>query len=84
MSDPTPKQLLEKLVGKRVFLSTRCGTFNQQDGQIQQVFQDFFLFLTVDDRQQDNTPLRNWVWMSNVGIIRESPKVTAETIEIER
>lgn len=84
MSDPTPKQLLEKLVGKRALLSTCCGTFQQRDGVIQQVFNDFFLFITVDERHQDTTPIRNWVWMTNVGIVTESSKVAAENLEIER
>ena len=43
VADPTPKQLLEKLAGKRIILSTRCGTFSLTDGVIQQVFDDFEL-----------------------------------------
>lgn len=84
MSDPTPKQLLEKLVGKRALISTRCGSFQQRDGIIQQVFTDFFLFVTNDERHQDTTPIRNWVWMTNVGIVTEASKVASEQLEIER
>ncbi|RMF14165.1 MAG: hypothetical protein D6761_09880 [Candidatus Dadabacteria bacterium] len=84
MAEPTTKQLLEKLTGKRIFLSTRCGTFREQGGVIQQVFENFFLFHTVEERSQDETPIRNWVWVDNIGVITEAPRLAVEQLAIER
>ena len=84
MAEPTSKQLLEKLSGKRLFLSTRCGTLSEVDGIIQQVYSEFVLFLTKDERQQDDTSIRNWVWIDNIAVVTEAVNLKTEELEIER
>lgn len=81
--EPTPKDLLRKLAGKKVALSTRCGTFKETTGVIKEVFDKFFLFVTVDDRFVDLPPQRHWIFMENVGVISEETKV-GEEIPITR
>ncbi len=85
MADPSPKDLFKKLVGKPILLTTGCGTFVQANGTFKDVFDDFLLFLTRDDRLMDAPPTRNWILMTNVAIVTETPTIaTEEGIEIER
>lgn len=82
--DPTIKDLLKKLVGRKVALSTRCGTFRETVGVVKEVFEEFILFLTVDERAMDQTPMRHWILIRNLGVISEEPRVTAEELPIAR
>jgi hypothetical protein len=82
--DPTLKELLKKLAGRKVALSTRCGTFRQNVGVIKEVFDEFFLFLTIDERAMDQTPQRHWITTANIGVITEEPRLVTEELPITR
>jgi hypothetical protein len=82
--DPALKDLLKRLAGRKVALSTRCGTFRQTVGVVKEVFEDFFLFLTVEERAMDQTPQRHWITVANLGVITEEPRLTTEEIPITR
>lgn len=84
MAEPSTKDLLSKLSGKKVQLTTRCGSFQFRSGVIQQVFEGFFLFVTQDERLLGTEPVRNWVWSDNVALITEEPKVGAEDLAVTR
>jgi len=84
MPDPSRKDLLKKLSGKQVLLTTRCGTFDTKAGTVKEVFEGFFLFLTRDERAADAPPIRNWIWMENVAVLTESPRVETEDLPITR
>lgn len=84
MPDPTRKDLLKKLSGKKVFLTTRCGTFSHTSGTVKEVFDSFMLFATVDERFRDQPATRNWVWLDNVGVVTEDQMPQTEDMAITR
>lgn len=82
--DPTLKELLKRLAGRKVALSTRCGTFRETVGVIKEVFDEFLLFLTVDERSMDQTPQRHWITLTNLGVVSEEPRIAGEELPISR
>ena len=84
MADPTIKDLLRKLSGKKVQLSTRCGSFKQASGVIREVFDEFVLFTTQDERLADQPASRHWVWIANIGVLTEDNMVKTEEVVVSR
>lgn len=84
MADPMPKDLLRKLAGKKVYLSTRCGNLKQTGGVIREVFDAFMLFTTQDDRLADQPAVRHWIWLDNIGVLTEDNIVKTEEITVSR
>lgn len=82
MAEPTPRDLLRRLVGKKVYLSTRCGSLKQTAGVIREVFDAFFLFVTKDNRLADQQAVRHWVWIDNIGVLTEDSIVKTEEIAV--
>ncbi len=81
----TIKDLLLKLSGRKVELTTTDGRFNKETGFIKDVFEDFFTFVTVDDRFADREAVRHWIPFSSIGTISEyTKKGVPEKIDIER
>lgn len=75
--------LLKKLNGKRIELTTRCKSFENSVGVVKDVFDDFFMFMTSQN-PGDNYPVRNMVMFENIAIITQVPEVLVEDIKIER
>ena len=75
-------ELLKKIAGKRVQISTRCGTFHDEQGHIKDVFDDFFVFLTAGSSGAINQ--RNMIMFENIGVIRQLPEVETDEIQIVR
>ena len=75
--------LLKKLNGKRIELTTRCGTFQNAVGVVKDVFDDFFMFMTSQN-PGDNYPVRNMVMFENIGVVTQVPEIQTEAITIER
>lgn len=84
MADPTIKDLMRKLSGKKVMLSTRCGTFKQSPGIVREVFDDFVLFTTQDERLADQPAARHWVWIGNIGVLTEDNVLRSDEVEVTR
>ncbi len=75
-------ELLKKLAGKRVQLSTVCGTFREEDGRVKDVFDDFFVFMTTGGGS--TMTQRNMVMLENIGVVTQLPEVETEALEITR
>ncbi|GEM_PF-5062905 len=81
----TIKELLAKLSGRKVELTTLDGRFKKETGFIKDVFEDFFTFVTIDEKFADREVTRHWIPFSNIGTISEyNKKGSGEKIEIER
>ena len=80
------RELFRRLSGRRVELTTVCKTFERSTGQIKDVFDDFFLFITVHQQGQMVESTRHWVLQDAVTVLTEVPKLpdAAEEMEIER
>lgn len=84
MSEPTLRDLLKKLSGKKVVLTTRCGTLRQASGQIRDVFETFLLYTIQDERFVDQPATRHWILIDNLGVVTEDPVVKTDDIEVTR
>ncbi len=79
------RELYRRLIGRKVELSTVCGTFSKANGTIKEVFEDFLMFITTQEIGATQEQLRNWVLFDAVTVVTESPKaVVTEEIEITR
>ena len=79
------KDLLKKLVGRKVELTTLDGRFNKDTGFIKDVFDDFFTFVTIEEKFADREATRHWIPIRNIGTISEyNKKGVPEKLEIER
>lgn len=74
--------LLRKLNGKRIQLTTHCGLYREYQGQVKDVFDDFFIFMTAGSSGALNQ--KNMVMFENIAIIRQLPEVETEEIAIVR
>ena len=79
------KDLLRKLAGRKIELTTIDGRFHRETGFVKDVFEDFFTFVTIDEKFADRETIRHWIPFSNIGTISEYTKRgIPEKIEIER
>ncbi len=79
------KDLLKKLIGRKVELTTLDGRFNRDTGFVKDVFEDFFTFVTIEEKFADRETTRHWIPISNIGTISEyNKKGVQEKLEIER
>jgi hypothetical protein len=80
------RDLFRRLSGRRIELTTVCKTFDRNTGQVKDVFDDFFLFITIHQQGQMQESTRHWVLLDAVTVVTEVPKLpdAAEEMEIER
>ncbi len=79
------KDLLKKLSGRKIELTTMDGRFNKETGFVKDVFEDFFTFITIEEKFADRETTRHWIPIHNIGTISEyNKKGFPEKVEIER
>lgn len=78
------RELFRRLIGRKIELTTVCGTFSKATGQIKEVFDDFLMFLTARETPSGTEVNRHWVLFDAITVITEAPKVAAEDLQIER
>ena len=74
--------LLNKLSGKRIQLTSQCGLFREEQGIVKDVFDDFFIFLTPG--AQGTFSQRNMVMFNTISIITQLAEVEVDAIDIIR
>lgn len=77
------KELLKKFTGKTVMITTRCGTIKELNGQIKDVFDDFFILLTLDVGT-DRYSVRNFIPYDNLAVLTQLTEVGTEAMEVTR
>ena len=79
------RELFKRLTGRRVELTTLCKTFDKRAGSIKEVFEDFLLFITVNEQGVSTESTRHWILFDTISVMTEAPKPTLnEDIEITR
>lgn len=79
------RELFKRLTGRRVELTTLCKTFDKKAGSIKEVFEDFLLFITVNEQGLSTESTRHWILFDVISVMTEAPKpATEESIEITR
>jgi hypothetical protein len=80
------KELFRRLIGRKVEISTTCGTFRSTSGVIKEAFDDFLMFITSKEVGVNIEQARHWLLFEGITIITETakPTTTPEDIEITR
>ena len=79
-------ELLKKFSGKKIVVTTRCGLFRETTGMVKDVFDDFFVLYTLDERAGSGTSfsVRNMIMLENLAVITQLAEVETEALEIVR